>query len=133
MILKHVVATRPKTNFSFITWRQQFFFDDMMMMFVLYQTNTLSWIWIAVAHCKNRNCPSEDYTCSLTPSLGQFILIQREPVFLLTSSMQHAWRRSCKYEFQSRLLYPNCAGSHVLPLSMWAPHRSVYYAYNWNS
>jgi len=45
-----MVAKRPNTNCSSISWRQQDIFDDMMVMFVLYLTNTPSWIFIAVAH-----------------------------------------------------------------------------------
>ena len=33
-----------------ILWQEQVTFDEMIMMFALYQTNTLSWIFIVLAH-----------------------------------------------------------------------------------
>ena len=48
-----MVAYGQLSNFSAISWREQVIFNEMMMMFALFKINTLSWIFIVLAHWNN--------------------------------------------------------------------------------
>jgi hypothetical protein len=51
-----MVAYGQLSNFSAISWREQVIFYEMMMMFALFKINTLSWIFIVLAHWNNSPC-----------------------------------------------------------------------------
>ena len=48
-----MVAYGQLSNFSAISWWEQVIFNEMMMMFALFKINTLSWIFIVLAHWNN--------------------------------------------------------------------------------
>jgi len=43
----------PTQQFSAISWREQVTFNEIMMRSALFNTNTLSWIFIMLAHWNN--------------------------------------------------------------------------------
>jgi hypothetical protein len=77
---------------SAISWREQFTFDEMMMMSALYYINMLSWLFIELAHWNKS-------TGRHVAPPRHIILILCHPVFALTPCCCMLSREATNYKF----------------------------------
>ena len=101
------------SSFSATSLREQVTFDEMIMMCAFYKTNTLSWIFIVLAHWINN-----PQTCRSTQT--HYSDSKQTSLFFSYSLMLHAWQRSNKYTFYSLRFYIPWTRTHYLMYLMWA-------------
>ena len=93
--IRWVICSLMLNNFSAVSWREQV--NEMMMRSALSQTNTLSWIFIVLAH--RNNSPQID----MSPHSDALAWFRDNQYLLFLLSLA----RSNKYQFYSILVLPN--------------------------